>query len=354
LNRHILRLFEAKMKRILVLYKELAGYFIACLDELCQKHNVEADVIAYPVHADAPFQFKHSSRIRIISRNTVSDVELCRMAADSNYNLIFTGGWFDKGYLKALRGRKAPALLGFDNAWHGSIKQQASALYGRLFIRPLFEYAFVPGSKQRAFALHLGFNENQIISGAYSCDVSRFSTVQLQAQTKKRLVYAGRYSPEKFIEPLFQAFHELASTRFPDWELHCIGTGPIWEARMQSPHIVHHGFMQPDDLLSFMPTGSAYILPSTFEPWGVAAHEFAAAGYPLILSNAVGAAEAFLEDGVNGYLFNSAQQDAMKAAMAKLMLHSQSELTAMGAKSREMAMHITPTTWANDLARIMS
>ena len=47
--------------------------------------------------------------------------------------------------------------------------------------------------------------------------------------------------------------------------------------------------MQPEDLLAFMSTGKAFVLPSTFEPWGVAVHEFAAAGYPLILSDAVGA-----------------------------------------------------------------
>ena len=107
------------MKRILVLYKELAGYFIACLDELCEQHGVQADVVAYPVNADAPFQFKHSQRISLIARNTLTDDQLEQMIAGNSYDLIFTGGWFDKGYLKAIRSRKCPALLGFDNAWNG-------------------------------------------------------------------------------------------------------------------------------------------------------------------------------------------------------------------------------------------
>jgi len=79
------------MKRILVLYKELAGYFIACLDELCEQHEVQADVVAYPVNADAPFQFKHSERIRLIARNTLANDQLDRMIADNSYDLIFTG-----------------------------------------------------------------------------------------------------------------------------------------------------------------------------------------------------------------------------------------------------------------------
>ena len=341
------------MKRILVLYKELAGYFIACLDELCLKHGVQADVIAYPVNADAPFEFKHSERIKISSRASVSDQELSRMVATADYDLIFTGGWFDKGYLAALRLRKCPALLGFDNAWTGSLKQRLSTFYGRMFLKPLFEYAFVPGSRQAVFASKLGFQEKSIIRGAYSCDVSKFSSVIQQPQRHNRLIYAGRYSPEKYVQPLFELFHKLAEKEFPNWELHCIGTGPLWNERLQSPHIVHHGFMQPDELLAFMSTGNAFVLPSTFEPWGVAVHEFAAAGYPLILSDAVGAAEAFLETTKNGYLFQAGNRAALEDALRKMMSQSQAQLLEMGRHSRALACSITPESWATSVAGMM-
>jgi glycosyltransferase involved in cell wall biosynthesis len=341
------------MKRILVLYKELAGYFIACLDELCEQHNVQADVVAYPVNADAPFHFKHSERIQLIARDTITDGQIEQMIARNSYNLIFTGGWFDKGYLKAIRQRNCPALLGFDNAWSGSFKQQLSTVYGRFFLKPLFEYAFVPGSAQATFARKLGFTEKHIISGAYSCDVSRFSQVQFNQQTKNRLIYAGRYSPEKFVLPLFNEFHNLAETSFPTWELHCIGTGPQWSERLESPHIMHHGFMQPDALLEFMQTGNAFVLPSTFEPWGVVVHEFAAAGYPLVLSDAVGASEAFLQHGKNGYGFQANNMEALREALANIMSLSAHQLQEMGSTSRLLAQRITPQTWADSVAMMM-
>jgi len=341
------------MKRILVLYKELAGYFISCLDELCLKHQTQADVVAYPVHSDAPFEFKHSSNIQIFSRNNISDHELQRMIASNSYDLIFTGGWFDKGYLRALKNRTCPALLGFDNAWNGSLKQQLSTLYGRMFIRPLFEFAFVPGSRQATFASKLGFPDEKIIRGAYSCDVSKFSGVVHQQQSKNRLIYAGRYSSEKFVTPLFNLFHALAEKDFPNWELHCIGTGPLWGERLESPHIVHHGFMQPNDLLAFMQTGNAFVLPSTFEPWGVVAHEFAAAGYPLILSDAVGAAEAFLEPDKNGFVFHSRNLNSLEETLRKMMSLSLDEMQIMGKHSQLLAANITPTTWAQSIASMM-
>ena len=338
------------MKRILVLYKELAGYFIACLDELCASYDAQADVIAYPVNIDAPFEFKHSNRIQIFSRNTITDEKLRDMISANSYDLIFTGGWFDKGYLHALRNRSCPALIGFDNAWEGNLKQQLAVLYGRFRIRPLFDFAFVPGSKQATFASKLGFSDAQIVKGAYSCDVSRFSRVTKIKGSKQRLIYAGRYAPEKFILPLFEVFHELASSQYSNWELHCIGTGPLWQQRLQSAHITHHGFMQPDDLLAFMQTGDAFVLPSTFEPWGVVVHEFAAAGYPLVLSDAVGAAEAFLENQKNGFLFSAGSSADLKRALNQMLSANSEELQAMGQLSRRLAATITPSTWAKSLA----
>jgi glycosyltransferase involved in cell wall biosynthesis len=323
-----------------------------CLDELCRRYDLEADVIAYPVNNDAPFEFKHSARIHIISRSHVSNQDLNRMAAD-NYSLIFTSGWFDSGYLRAIRYRKCPSILGFDNCWTGSIKHKLSTLYGRIFIRPLFEFAFVPGSQQALFAKKLGFEDEKIIKGLYACDVSKFSSVAMQFLPKLRIFYVGRYSTEKYVQPLCELFHKLASNEFPNWELHCIGTGPQWNERLQSPHIVHHGFKQPDELLSFMCTGNAFVLPSTFEPWGVAVHEFAAAGYPLILSDAIGAAEVFLESTKNGYLFEAGNVRALEGALRMMMSQNSEELLAMGRHSRTLAVKITPESWAASLAGLM-
>ena len=215
------------MKRILVLYRELAGYFVECLNHLCEMYDVEAVVVAYPVNSDAPFQFHESSRIKLINRFDLSDGDLSSLVQDKKFNLIFCGGWGDKGYLAALKNRQSPALLGFDNQWNGSLKHIASALYGRMKIKPLFDYAFVPGTKQKKFAQHLGFSDVKIINGAYSCDVPRFTSVyesrKLRAVSEhKKLIYTGRYAEEKFIRPLWEIMKQLRENGTTRWELHCI------------------------------------------------------------------------------------------------------------------------------------
>jgi len=342
------------MKRILVLYKELAGYFLACLDQLCEEYNVQADVIAYPVHKDAPFQLKHSPRITVLSRAEFDRNSLREKVVHGDYNLIFTGGWFDKDYLHALSTRNCPALLGFDNPWQGTVKQQLASLYGRMVIKPKFDYAFVPGSKQKNFARHLGFADSRIIAGAYSCDVPKFSSIQRSTANPKRLIYVGRYAPVKFIPQLFDAFLAVNKSLQQPWELHCVGTGPLYESRTIDTHIHHHGFMQPEELMAFMAKGDAFILPSLHEPWGLVVHEFAAAGYPMILSDAVCAGEAFLQAGFNGYTFRSGNTASLKEALTKLLSTNNNELMLMGERSKSLAQSITPSSWAKSIHALMA
>jgi glycosyltransferase involved in cell wall biosynthesis len=345
------------MKKILVLYRELAGYFVACLNHLCDQYDTEATLVAYPVHQDAPFQFQLSPRITLIQRNELSAEEINKLCSDPSFDLIFSGGWADKEYLEGIKRKQCPALLGFDNQWRGSFKQRLSAIYGRIRIKPYFEYAFVPGSLQKKFAIHLGFNEDNIITGAYSCDVATFSEIfqnrKKKREGKLRLIYTGRYAQEKFIQELWQSFGSLHETEGANWELHCAGTGPLWESREENEGIYHHGFLQPQQLAALMTSGDAFVLPSTFEPWGVVVHEFAAAGFPMIVSSNVGAGEAFLRDGENGYIFQSGQSEDLKQKMKTLFTKTETERQKMGEISIQLAHQITPDTWAKSLHKLM-
>jgi glycosyltransferase involved in cell wall biosynthesis len=342
------------MKRILILYRELAGYFLACLDELCMTYDIHADIVAYPINKDAPFQLKHSQRVSITFRSDYDRNSLKEKIKQGDYALIFVSGWFDKDYLFALSARRCPAIIGFDNPWRGSLKHYIAAVYGRVLIKPKFDFAFVPGSKQKTFARYLGFPASKIITGVYSCDVPKFSSIQRTGAQPKRLIYVGRYAPEKFIPQLFEAFLAVNASLLEPWELHCVGVGPLYENRMINPQIHHHGFMQPDELMAFMAVGNAFILPSLYEPWGLVVHEFAAAGYPMIISDAVCAAEAFLKPGFNGYLFKAGNKESLKIALSELLLNSEEELLLMGERSKSLAQSITPSSWAKSIHALMA
>jgi glycosyltransferase involved in cell wall biosynthesis len=342
------------MKKILILYRELAGYFVQCVNHLSDKYQVEIDIVAYSVNADAPFVFSFSKRVNVYRRDKLSVSDLTKMTASCAYALIICASWRDKAYLKAVANRKkAKSLLGFDNQWSGSVKQTLAILYAKRFITPLFDGAFIPGQLQYNFARKMGFKHNSIVRNAYSCDADAFSSLYAtrNAQPEKsifRFVYVGRYAPEKFAAELFQVFAELSNedTIFSNWELHAAGTGPLWDQRLQHPAIVHHGFLQQDQLYALMQSGDVFVLPSTFEPWGVVVHEFAVAGYPMILSDKIGAREAFLAEGENGFVFHAGKTDQLKVVLRKMMRKNFQDRLAMSKKSHALGMKITPDTWA--------
>jgi glycosyltransferase involved in cell wall biosynthesis len=346
------------MKRILVLYRELAGYFVNCLNHLCDQNNVEADVVAYPVHSDAPFQFEFSSRIRCHDRNQVDLQKLESLHVEHQYDMVFCGGWSDKMYMQWVsHHQEVPALLGFDNQWQGNLRQWLAVAYARARIVKQFHMAFVPGIEQAAYAQRMGFRK--IVQGAYCCDVAKFTTINTdrskdhwQAEMKT-LFYVGRYAREKFIVELQEAFAQIIDRYKLPWRLVCAGTGPLWEDRSQHPSIEHLGFLQPAELLHQMQSGHAFVLPSTFEPWGVVVHEFAAAGYPMILSNRVGARTAFLKPAINGFEFISGDKHDLSKVLLQLMQSSGDQLFEMSQQSYYLAQSITPASWSKGVLTLL-
>ncbi|MDQ3192093.1 MAG: glycosyltransferase, partial [Bacteroidota bacterium] len=133
-----------------------------------------------------------------------------------------------------------------------------------------------------------------------------------------------------------------------------LGVGQLKEQEVIHPKIKHFGFIQPSEMQKYIAETGVFILPSHFEPWGVVVHEFAAAGFPLILSKEVGASEQFLKNDQNGFIFNGGNIVELKAAMQKVMNKKDTELIDMGQKSVELAKSITPEKWAKTLSSVLS
>jgi glycosyltransferase involved in cell wall biosynthesis len=346
-------------KRILILYRELAGYTVQCINHLCEVYGVKVDVVAFPINSDAPFQFQFSENVTLESRTNHSELSLLQKVEQNKFDLIFVGGWSDKAYLMcAKKAKETIRVLAFDTWWLGNLKQQLAVLYARVAITPHFQFAFVPGEEQRVLGLKMGFRNDQIINGVYSCDVSRFSKIHALHKGNfnndvKNLMYVGRYSSEKFIGELQEVFLELWQDGFKHWNLVCAGTGALYEQRAQHPALKHLGFLQPESLFEEMKQGVAFVLPSTFEPWGVVVHEFAAAGFPMVLSSSVGAKGAFLIDNSNGYVFESNNKADLKQKLKRLFSQSNEALHNMGEQSNLLAQQITPDTWAKSLLKMI-
>ena len=57
--------------RIVFLYSELASYFLACAEALGQHPEVVAvDIVHWPIHPEAPFQFESTDTTRFTPRRS--------------------------------------------------------------------------------------------------------------------------------------------------------------------------------------------------------------------------------------------------------------------------------------------
>lgn len=345
--------------KIVFLYTELAGYLVACINELVRR-DVEVHIVRWPVNAEAPFKFHFEEGVTIHERDKYQG-NLSDLLKGISPSAILCSGWVDKEYLSATRKWRGriPTVLLLDNQWTGSLKQKLSAVAGTFMITPTFSHAWVPGTPQEQFALKLGFKKNRIRRGFYCADLEKFNAVYTSSfphkkeNFPKKLLYVGRYLPFKGINMLWNVFTELVDEGFSDWELQCLGTGDLWEERAQHPNIHHAGFVQPDEMGSYLSSTGVFVLPSTKEPWGVVVQEMAAAGFPIVCSDKVGAASSFLENGENGFTFHSGDSASLKKALKQIMSSHKDELIGFGEKSHALAQKVNPELWASTLLELL-
>ena len=335
----------------------MAGYIVHALNYLADNHDVHIDIVAYPVKSEAPFRFEFSRKINRFDRTTFSEGQIAKLIKESNYDLIFCGGWSDKEYLNAVaKNRNVPSLLGFDKQWEGGLKDELRSIYLRLLVRRYFDFAFVPGLEQFQFAKRMGFRENEIKQGAYICETDRFSRVYEKRIHRngevRKWYYVGRYAPEKNVQVLCEAFAAWVSNENRKDELHCFGTGALFDSRIQHPQIIHHGFKQPAEMEQAMGDGDIFILPSLYEPWGVVVNEFAVAGYPLILSDKVGARTALLTEK-NGWLLENNTSSGIVEVLQKVNKSTDQELKSMGEISRSLGLKLDAKQYADSILSMM-
>ncbi len=355
-------------RKVLFLYTELAPYFLAGVERLVGDHGVEVHVVRWPVNREAPFELRFADRVKVHARDAFDDAGLLRLVHDIAPDIAFASGWVDKGYLKvcrALRRRGVPTVMCSDTAWRGDARQWAAVAAAQLWIKGTFTHAWVTGEPQANYARHLGIADARVRTGFYSADTDRFLPLgerllrERSTRWPHRLLCVARYIPTKGHQLLCEVFAGLCDEGLAgDWELWIAGTGELLEQVKASPagrhpRIRHLGFVQVEDMPGVLEHCGAFVLPSTYEPWGVVVHEHACAGLPLLLSSAVGAGERFLREGHNGVRFGAGRATDLREALLRVLRTDDAALHAMGAKSRELGSRWTPADWARTVMDLM-
>ena len=137
------------------------------------------DIVHWPIHSEAPFQFKLTDHYKLHPKEKHNRESLKQLLAQINPTAIVCSGWMDSDYnaiAKAWRNR-IPVVLTLDNWWTGSPKQWLAVLTAPLYIRRMFNRAWVPGSPQKPFAEKLGFKGKLLATGFYCADPGPFQAI---------------------------------------------------------------------------------------------------------------------------------------------------------------------------------
>jgi glycosyltransferase involved in cell wall biosynthesis len=189
-------------------------------------------------------------------------------------------------------------------------------------------------SAARERLLAFGVPDERIHVALQAADVERFRVAARAGGEGFTILGAGRLVPDKNFGTLIEA---VARLRTPA-ELVIVGTGCLRDelgqlARRLEVRIRLRGHVAPDELPGVYATADVYALVSTYEPFGVAVREAAAAGLPIVCSRAAGAAGDVAIDGRNALLVDPRDVDGVADALARLA--SDPELRArMGEESR--------------------
>lgn len=261
---------------------------------------------------------------------------------------------------------KVPIILFSDSQYCDRSRNPIlETLKGR-WIRQHCDAAFVAGTSAAQYLDRLKFPKHKIWRGYDVIDNNYFSDHSKQVrknQSKEReklalpkrfLLYVGRFSPEKNLSCLLEAFsdYQKKAPILRSLSLVLVGSGPQEQVlkdqvqRLRLENVFWPGFKQVDELPAYYTLASALILPSTSEPWGLVINEAMACGLPILASSQCGAVWDLVFPGINGLIFNPWNSQSISQAIFSFSEYSLDRQSAMGLASERIIQNFTPETWS--------
>lgn len=201
----------------------------------------------------------------------------------------------------------------------------AKGLRGGMHILRLLKKAdvLVATSRQSAReACAEGFSDAQIAIIPNGVDTVRFRPSGIQVQTRTRIVCAGRLVKIKGLTVLLEAFHQLKLDGICR-RLDIVGAGPEHDCLVQqaaelgcADDVIFHG--EVGTVEDFFDNTCVFVQPSLAEGMSNVLLEAMACGLPVVATR-TGAATDIIDDGVNGFLVDTASAAQIGAAVKKII-----------------------------------
>lgn len=175
----------------------------------------------------------------------------------------------------------------------------------------------------------------------YFSDLDRFaraSAGQDRGSSARLFLFCGSLSLRKGVDLVARAFVRLVR-EFPDVRLRVVGDGELrdWLWRTLQPvsdRVEFTGFVPWDQLPRIYADADVLCVPSRYDGWGLVVPEGLAAGLPVIASDRMGAALDLIRSGVNGWLVQAGDEEAVFSAMREAATLSNDEFSRLSSAAR--------------------
>jgi glycosyltransferase involved in cell wall biosynthesis len=233
------------------------------------------------------------------------------------------------------------------------IKRMSKQVFLNWLFQKVDAFLYI-GSLNKQFYQKYGINEKRLFLVPYAVDNDFFQKQALLANSSREILrkslnldprrqiilYAAKLIDVKCPYDLLMAYCSLSIDKFQGLKpyLLFVGDGVLREEletianKMCCNSIKFLGFRNQSEMPAMYDLCDVFVLPSRFEPWGLAINEAMNAGKAVVVSDAVGCALNLVEDKKNGRIFPVGNVTALQESLIWALANSQTA----GARSLEI------------------
>ncbi len=267
---------------------------------------------------------------------------------------ILINGWNFNSHLKCLKyfHKKIPVLFRGDSTLldeqSGIRKLLRQFVLTRIYKK--VDFGLYVGTQNQKYFLKYGLKEKQLVFVPHAIDNRRFEANDANKNTavdlRRKLnipedgvvfLFAGKLEPKKNPAILIETFKKI---RDSSMHLVIVGNGELEielkQDSLKSQNIVFMDFQNQQMMPAIYQMADVFVLPSKGpgETWGLAVNEAMAGGKPVLVSDKCGCAVNLVEDGKNGFIFQSGNLEDLGKKI-KLLAQQKNNLKNMSAASLE-------------------
>jgi len=258
---------------------------------------------------------------------------LAKKAQEDKADLVILPGYERIEYwvmLAILTMRGVPRAVFCDSTANDRPRATIKSVAKRIFFS-FCQGFFCYGTRSREYLMMYGVPANRIFfrcqAAALAHDYSEaWALSERIARAPKSgsapvFLYVGRLSAEKGLDTLLQAMAAVVSV-IPGAQLELVGAGAleeklrlmVAELELQS-NVSFLGSMGVKQLAERYASATAFVLPSTSEPWGLVVNEALSHGCPAVVSQVCGCVPELVVPGVTGYSFQAGSVSELHTQM---------------------------------------